>query len=302
MNATPLVSIILPTYNGARYLAQSIHSCLEQTYIHWELIIVDDASTDNTPEIIAGFVVQDRRIRSIRHPANRKLPGALNTGFAAAQGELLTWTSDDNAFRPHALETLVTFLTDKPQIDLVYTDYSIIEDGIETQPVRVKNPENLIYGSTVGPSFMYRRAIYESVGDYDTQSFLSEDYNYWLRVSRRFTLRPLHENLYLYRIHKKSLTAENNRERFRIKYEVMKRNIPYLEWLKQDRALQAKAYLKLAEDALEFGSREESFRFGLKAFLASPLTAGYGLYRRRKQNAADRQPASHRNKEIAESK
>ena len=70
----PLVSIVLPTYNGARYLAEAIDSCVRQTYRNRELTLVDDRSTDATPRIIAEFLAQDSRIRSMRHQRNRKLP------------------------------------------------------------------------------------------------------------------------------------------------------------------------------------------------------------------------------------
>ena len=96
MISDPLISIVLPSYNGARYVCESIDSCLRQSYHNWELIIVDDASTDDTPSIIAEYVARDHRIRSIRNAVNRRLPGSLNIGFADASVQFLTWTSDDN--------------------------------------------------------------------------------------------------------------------------------------------------------------------------------------------------------------
>jgi glycosyltransferase involved in cell wall biosynthesis len=110
MTGQPLVSIILPTYNGSRFLERAIQSCLGQTYFSIELIIVDDASTDSTPEILARAVKQDTRVRVIWHDRNRKLPAALNTGFSEAKGEFLTWTSDDNEYLPNAIEQMVDFL------------------------------------------------------------------------------------------------------------------------------------------------------------------------------------------------
>ena len=82
----PVVSIVLPTYNGSTYLGEAIESCLAQTYPAWELIIVDDCSTDATPALLAQYAARDQRIRVIRHEENRKVPGALNTGHAAARG------------------------------------------------------------------------------------------------------------------------------------------------------------------------------------------------------------------------
>src|SRR2546421_11390556 len=107
-SAPPLVSIIMPVHNGERsgqgWLRRSLQSCLEQTFIDWEMIVQDDASSDNTPAIIAEFTAKDARISYRRNETNLKTPGTLNAGFAAARGRYFTWTSDDNVFRPAALE------------------------------------------------------------------------------------------------------------------------------------------------------------------------------------------------------
>ena len=111
----PKVSIILPTYNGAKYLRESIDSCLSQTHKNIELIIVDDCSTDQTSQIIKPY--QDARIRYIRNEKNMRLPRSLNIGFALATGEYLTWTSDDNQFLPHAIETMLKILREDKSVD-----------------------------------------------------------------------------------------------------------------------------------------------------------------------------------------
>ena len=94
MTSNPLVSIVLPVYNGERYLAQAIDSCLAQTYENLEIIIVDDGSRDRSVEIVRGYA--DRRIKLICHVRNRKLPAALNTGFRHSSGAYLTWTSHEH--------------------------------------------------------------------------------------------------------------------------------------------------------------------------------------------------------------
>src|SRR5688500_7457139 len=97
----PAISIVLPTHNGAKYLAGAIESTLAQTRPDWELIIVESDSTDATPQIAARYAAQDVRIRVIQHPkAAGRLPGALNAGFAIARGRYHTWLSDDNEFFP----------------------------------------------------------------------------------------------------------------------------------------------------------------------------------------------------------
>jgi glycosyltransferase involved in cell wall biosynthesis len=206
-NRSPLVSIILPTYNGARYLGEAIESCLAQTYQNWELILVDDWSSDAVPEIIAGYVSRDPRIRSIRHDTNKKLPAALNTGHAAARGQYLGWTSDDNRYLPEAIEEMVRFLEQHPHVGMVYTDCVVIdEEGRYVGDYPAKPASRLAYENALSACFMYRRTVYDTIGPYDAAQFLAEDYDYWLRVYRNFELAPLHKVLYEYRRHEQSLT------------------------------------------------------------------------------------------------
>ena len=103
----PKISVILPSYNGERYLAQSIQSVIDQTETDWELIIVNDCSTDSTLEIATKFAKIDRRIKVISNEKNSKLPASLNEGFRRAKGKYLTWTSDDNYYKPDALKKLL---------------------------------------------------------------------------------------------------------------------------------------------------------------------------------------------------
>jgi glycosyltransferase involved in cell wall biosynthesis len=201
-----LISVILPTRNGARYIEQSIDSCLNQTYANCELIIVDDGSTDDTPSKIARYT--DDRIRVMRHTESRGLSAALNSGFSLARGGLLTWTSDDNYYRPIALERMSGFLRDHPDVDFVYADLDCIDDA-RGDPVRwgVRPVASLLDGNAIGACFLYRRRVHEVVGPYAEDIALAEDYDYWIRVSLSFRMAPLHENLYCYRLHPGSLSS-----------------------------------------------------------------------------------------------
>ena len=208
-----LVSIVLPVYNGERYLAESIQSVLGQTYKNWELIIVNDCSTDDSVAIIESFAQKDPRIRIVHNATNLKLPNSLNAGFALSQGEYLTWTSDDNRFRPRALERMVDFLDEKPSVSLVYTDFTRISSEGEVLKKEIAAPMNeLIQSVVVGACFLYKRSLYKALGDYKADLFLAEDYEYWLRASLSFELAPLNEDLYEYRMHQSSLTATRKRE------------------------------------------------------------------------------------------
>ena len=111
----PRVSIVLPSRNGSRYLAAAIGSVAAQTFGDWELILVDDASTDDTGAVMRAFGDRDPRIRVVRLPVNRGLPGALNEGFRHARGALFGWTSDDNLLLPGAIERMATFMRESGQ-------------------------------------------------------------------------------------------------------------------------------------------------------------------------------------------
>jgi len=201
-----LVSIVLPVYNGARFLHQSIDSCLQQTYGNIELIVVDDGSKDKSVEIVKSY--HDHRIKLIRHDSNRKLPAALNTGFKHSSGFYLTWTSHDNYYAPTAISDMVHFLEENPHIQFVFTDDYYVDGADQMIAVVERGPiERLPELSCLGGGFLYTRTVYEKVGAYNEQAFLAEDYDYWLRISASFRLGHLGRPLYYYRQHAASLTS-----------------------------------------------------------------------------------------------
>lgn len=209
----PLVSIVLPTRNGRRYLDESVQSIVDQVWTDWELILVNDASTDDTGALIDAWTARDTRIRAIHLSENVRLPRALNRGFAECRGELLTWTSDDNRYRPQALARLVAELQNHADVDLVYADWTKIDAaGHGIEKVRVLPPQSLPLTNGVGLCFLFRRKVFETLGGYDPELFLAEDYDFLLRAFVRFSLKPVHEDLYEYRVHDSALTATRQPE------------------------------------------------------------------------------------------
>ena len=93
--SVPRVSIVLPSYNGERYIKESIDSVLNQSFTNWELIVVNDCSEDGTRRIVEEYAQNDSRVTIINNEKNMKLPKSLNIGFEVARGEYFTWTSDD---------------------------------------------------------------------------------------------------------------------------------------------------------------------------------------------------------------
>jgi hypothetical protein len=208
-DGTLKVSIVLPVYRGGAYLAQALDSCLAQTHANVEIVAVDDASPDETPDILAQYARKDHRVVTIRNAQNMKLPGALNVGFAHATGDLLTWTSHDNAYAPEAIETLAGYLCTWPDVDFVYSAYRVIDEAGQPQPgiVHASPPWNTVYWNPFGPCFLYRRHVYETTGEFRRDMEYLEDYEYWVRVAKRFRMMRLPWALYDYRRHQASMTG-----------------------------------------------------------------------------------------------
>jgi len=206
-----LVSIVLPTYNGDKFLKESIESVLNQTYKNFELIIINDCSTDNTLKIAQSFAADDNRIKVYSNEVNLKLPESLNAGFAKAKGEYFTWTSDDNMFKENAIEYMVNYLENHKNIDMVRcrTDF-INEDGsLCTKKMKAmeETPFELWKRCNIGACFMYTREIAEKTGKYSDSLFCAEDYDYWCRLALIGNIAYVGENLYKYRINSGSLSA-----------------------------------------------------------------------------------------------
>lgn len=205
-----MISIVLPVYNGERFLQDAINSVINQTYKEWELIIVNDCSTDKSLEIAQCFSSKDPRIRVISNEVNKKLPGSLNVGFSFAKGEYLTWTSDDNMYKPDALEKMITYLENNPNKALVRANYRIIDsENNDVEAVVLPEPTRagFLKKNIMGACFLYKREVHEKLKGYDESLFLVEDYDFWVRALRYFEFGYITEELYIYRVHGGSLTS-----------------------------------------------------------------------------------------------
>ena len=207
----PTVSIILPTYNQAQYLSAAFDGILAQTYRDFELIVVNDGSTDETSRIVSEY--RGRKPFRLIETENRGLPSALNRGFREASGSYLTWTSSDNIMLPRMLESLVQALDNDPEIGLAYADWYLIDqDGQILSTARSRKFDRLLLlrDDYINACFLYRRECQARVGEYNTTLSGSEDWDYWLRIAKHFRMKHVPEVLYKFRVHSQSMTA--NRE------------------------------------------------------------------------------------------
>jgi hypothetical protein len=220
-----LVSVVLPVYNQADTLAAAIESVLQQSYSCLELIVVNDGSTDHTPQVLSQYA-QHPNVTVINQP-NQRLAGALNQGFQAARGEFFTWTSGDNLMHPQQVQHLVSYLQANPQVAVVYADYELMDDAEHpikdaaavfmrgergSSVVRPKHETarlNVGFECVVGPCFMYRRLVYPLIGSYNSALDGSEDFDFWIRINNFFKICHLGERqpLYFYRLHQQSMSA-----------------------------------------------------------------------------------------------
>jgi glycosyltransferase involved in cell wall biosynthesis len=265
-----LVSIVLPTYNRAAMIGPAVESCLAQTYEPIEVLIVDDGSTDATPEIARGLAERDSRVQYLRQE-NAKLPAALNTGFATAQGELLTWTSDDNAYEPEAIATMSSYLREHPGVGLVYCDMRIVNSkGEFVRFTRRKPPSAIDRTNCVGACFMYRRSVAEIVGEYDRETFLAEDYDYWLRISKVAPLAHLAGIApYRFRVHDASLSSLRGAE---AELQAARVRAKYARSPQERQVLMAAGYCAAANELRWSGRYRDALRHNLEAIRLSATT------------------------------
>jgi glycosyltransferase involved in cell wall biosynthesis len=205
----PQISIVLPVYNQAHFLAEALNSIYAQTCQDFELIVVNDGSTDDTACVVADY--QQRYAFTAINQTNQGLPRALNAGFQHASGEYLTWTSADNILQPNMLDVLSSALERDPAVGLVYADrYLITDDGANLGRFNLPDYDAhlLLHVNLVHCCFLYRRACMERVGLYNPEFIYGEDWEYWIRISRHYRMKRVPAALYRYRLHKTSMTSD----------------------------------------------------------------------------------------------
>lgn len=237
----PLVSIILPVYNGEKFLRSTILSCLKQSFIDFELIIVNDCSTDKSLEIAEGFKKEDSRISIVSNQINSKLPASLNLGHNLAKGKFITWISDDNCFKINALKIMLDII-ERTGVDIVYSDFELINEYGKFLKNVILNNDSILLGNIIGASFLYKKDVYNRNSGYNEDLHLIEDYDFWLRSTLHSTFLHIKENLYQYRNHGESLTSQINLGRTANKEFIAKMKLTYEYFFKNFDYIKAHQY------------------------------------------------------------
>jgi len=185
-----LVSVITPAFNAGPYLAETIESCLGQTYRHFELLIVDDGSTDDTAEIAAHYAAVDPRVRIFRIP-NRGVAAARNVAIEGSRGTLFALLDSDDRWTPTFLEQLVGVLHRCPEADVVTANAINMGGRFDGQPLWPASDEvqpislldMIVREDAVNIFAVFRRTLIDRVGGFDVNFRGNEDYHFWLRAA-----------------------------------------------------------------------------------------------------------------------
>ena len=185
------VSVIIPCYNGAKFLKEAIESLLAQTYPQVEIIVVNDGSTDNTEEVATCYP----EVRYI-YQKNQGIAAARNTGLAESCGEYVVFHNQDDIMRSNALEIAVNSLKAHPNCGFAFGLYKCVKnDGLafdaslESYDTSLNIYQVLLRGRCFVPpsTVLFRRIVFEAVGNFDRPLVVSDDYDLFLRVARAFT-------------------------------------------------------------------------------------------------------------------
>jgi glycosyltransferase involved in cell wall biosynthesis len=270
----PVVSVVMPTYNGERFLRPAIDSILNQTFREFEVIVIDDGSTDSTPRILADYKSRDARVIVLSNECNLGIAGATNRGLAVARGNYLALQDHDDISLPHRLQTQVDFLNAQPDIAVVGSAATLInDDGVPYAEFPLPCEEIdikwrlLFHGDPLHyTSVMVRCSAMQEIGGYgeDASFRFSEAYDPFSRIAMRHRVVNLPQTLVLWRRHPDATSLQHSHQQWHTSETIAFRNLCLLDDLR-------------VRAAPDFPSRDRSMSdlryrhcLGFKAFMSTP--------------------------------
>jgi glycosyltransferase involved in cell wall biosynthesis len=212
----PAVSVVIPTFNRANYIREAIQSVLDQTFKDFEIIVVDDGSTDGTQQAVASF--HDARIRYLRE-RHRGIGASMNAGIAASTGAYVARLDSDDTWLPNMLAIETAALEKNPDLGAVYARAEAMNEQGQRLPtgrgMPLRYPEDsflsmLYEDSTSTITTIVRRACFEKAGPYDESLTTSEDWDMALRISRHYPLLFIDEVVARFRLHETNITGPDS--------------------------------------------------------------------------------------------
>jgi len=282
MNRVPKVSVLMPSFNYARYLPASIESVLSQSYSDLELIITDDCSTDESREIVEQWRRLDRRVVPVLHDVNHGLARARNSGLAVSSGEFIALCDADDLWMPDKLKTQMECFQAQPELGLVHSDSAIIDGDGKLTGERFSSLLHRKGQATSGnlfevlcernflcvPTVILRREAIQYAGGFEESLRSLEDWVCWTKVSRKYPFLYIEDALVQYRIHGAGLSsnpkgmATNRVKAFRFLLESFS-DIPP--------RLRSKMLYSLGVSYLEIKDTRDAVRAFVDSIRANPL-------------------------------
>ncbi len=298
MPSYPLVSVVIPVYNQAPYIEQTIQSVFTQTYPNFELIIVDDASTDGTDKTIAEFA-DDPKVSIYRNEKNLECARTRNLGYSKARGIYCSNLDGDDTLEQEYLEKCVEVLESHPDAAFVYTRVNKMDSKGSKRPRRRDRIphrqnyfgdefENIVrwLNHIPHPSTVVRKSCAEKVGLYNADLTATYDWDFLMRLARKYPVAFINKHLYNYRIHQSNITKSRTRrgEREQAFFSMLDRiyrmnNLPKTLLNEKD-MIYARACLDIAEGYREVGKYRKMRHFVRKALNLSKNPTLYFPYRR----------------------
>jgi len=230
----PLVSIIIPTYNRADLLSRAIQSVINQTYKDWELLIIDDGSTDNTKEIVEEFVKKDPRIKYF-YQENKGQGAARNLGIRESKGEYIAFLDSDDEFLENKIEKSVKIFNEDKNIGMIYSNAIIIGNYLDNK--KSLEISKLYYGNIykklllnnfiTTSTVVVKKEVFLNCGFFNKSSLLRnfEDYDMWLRIAKKYKIGYISEVLVKYNFSPKINSWEKRKNAYKAMIYIYFKNL-----------------------------------------------------------------------------
>lgn len=287
----PLVTIIIPVFNAANYLDETMESVLSQTFTDFECILIDDASTDHSAQLIRNWCYRDSRISSLVNKRNLGVSATRNTGLLNAKGDYIALLDADDIWLPDKLALQVAILNNEPNIGLVSSCFGIINSHGELITPRssaqlgqgkIPLQQYIFDRISMAPSaVIFRAKCLEKAGLFNTDYFIAEDFAFWLHILRHYPMKTTTNVLLHYRVHSDSASANKLRNREQkiivLEEEVLNKDELCSEVTPQIQIDLQRRYLSLAKRYRQIGNKNKNWALLKKVLLMPSGNVGHKL-------------------------
>ncbi|MEJ2190079.1 MAG: glycosyltransferase [Acidobacteriota bacterium] len=280
---SPLVSVIITCFNGARWIPRAVESVLAQTYPDYEIMIVDDGSGPDTIQVLSGLSTRHDRIKVRFNGENLGIPATKNIGLKHARGDYFAFLEQDDRWKPTKLQRQISAMTEKPLAGMAFTNAEYVHD--DGQVKVLPRPVNFMNGPTEAvlrrlflwnpvpsmSSVVLTRSCVERIGDFDERLNGADDYDYWLRVAAEVPILYVDEPLVEYTVHQHNYSVAAVERMLTDRIEVVRSAAArhsFLQALLRQRL--GAVYRSTAAVMLESGRRREALHCVLHSLRSDP--------------------------------